>query len=439
MNGSALWALFVLFAINTMNFFDRQILGAVAEEVKQEFKLNDTQLGALGTAFTLLYAFVGVPLGILADRVSRRWILSVGVAAWSLLTAASGLARSFTQLFVIRLGVGVGEASCAPAATSLIGDLFPFGKRGAALSVFMMGLPLGLASSFLVGAALASRFGWRTPFFFACIPGLVCAALVLWIREPRRGASDSAEPAPAPRAPRPGGPSAWSVLAIPTVWWLIASGAIHNFNMYAIGAFFVPMLRRFHELDLTQACWVAAFAYVFSGIPGLLLGGWVADGLRVHRVDGRLIVGGCAILAAIPLTYFAVLRPQGDVAGLLLLFGTGCAFMYVYYSSVYATLQDVVRPQFRATAMALYFFAMYVLGASLGPFVTGYVSDHFALQSAAGSGIVGVAANALPPEHKAQGVRDAMFLIPALNVALAAVLFAGCLTVRRDVERARAP
>src|SRR5215471_14911951 len=137
---SSLWfALSVLFAINTLNFYDRQILGAVGETLRDEWKLSDTALGSLGTAFTLLYAVVGVPLGRLADRYSRRWILCAGVTIWSLLTAASGLARNFNELFAVRLGVGSGEAGCAPAAAALIGDIFPAAKRAKALSVFMMG------------------------------------------------------------------------------------------------------------------------------------------------------------------------------------------------------------------------------------------------------------------------------------------------------------
>ena len=157
----AWFTLWVLFAINAMNFFDRQILGAVGEAVRREWALSDGAMGALGTAFTLLYAFVGVPLGRLADRAGRRWILSAGVLLWSLLTVASGYARNFWQLFVFRLGVGVGEASCAPAASSLIGDLFPARDRGRAMSVFMLGLPVGIALSFAASGVVARAYGWR--------------------------------------------------------------------------------------------------------------------------------------------------------------------------------------------------------------------------------------------------------------------------------------
>lgn len=433
MNRSAAWALTVLLVINTMNFFDRQILGAVAEPVRQEFQLDDTKLGTLGTAFTLLYAVVGLPLGRLADKSSRTRILSAGVTLWSLLTAASGMVQSVWQLFVVRLGVGVGEATCAPAATSLIADLFPSGTRGRAMSVFMLGLPIGIGLSFLVSATISAWFGWRAAFFIAGIPGLICAILVLYLREPARGASED----PATRVPHKGGSPFLVVMSIPTVWWLIVSGALHNFNMYALGAFLAAMLQRYHGLGIVEAGIIAMVAYGLSGVPGLLLGGWGADILRARRVDGRLLVGAGAILLAAPLTYGALVAEKGNTAQLTLLLSVGCALMYVYYASVYPTLQDVVLPEMRATAMALYFFAMYVAGASMGPWVVGTASDYFAITSAASAGITHLPVAELPLEHRAEGLRGALMTVPVLNIILAAVLFAGCFTVRKDAQRVR--
>src|SRR5262249_6956121 len=156
---AAIYALFVLFAINLMNFFDRTIFGAIGEAVRREWGLGDAAIGALGTAFTLLYAVVGVPFGRLSDRVVRKRILGAGLFVWSLLTAASGLARNYWQLFAVRLGVGVGEATCAPASNSLIGDLFPNERRAWALSVFMLGLPLGNALAYAVGGPVTQAWG----------------------------------------------------------------------------------------------------------------------------------------------------------------------------------------------------------------------------------------------------------------------------------------
>src|SRR6202047_324275 len=192
---SASFALFVLFAINLLNFFDRQLPGALAEPIRKEFHLSDTALGLLGTVAPLMYALVGLPLGRLADNWSRTRLIAIGTAAWSLLTAASGLASHYAQLFVSRLGVGVGEAPCAPAGQSLIGDLFPPQQRARAMGTFMLGLPAGLSLAYFSAGAIGGAFGWRAALLFVCIPGLRFAWLALRRPEPLRGALDAARSA----------------------------------------------------------------------------------------------------------------------------------------------------------------------------------------------------------------------------------------------------
>ena len=428
---SAVWfTLWVLFAINTMNFFDRQILGAVGEPIRKEFGLSDASLGALGTAFTLLYAFVGVPLGRLADRIGRKSILSVGVFVWSLLTVGSGLAQNFWQIFVLRLGVGVGEASCAPAATSLIGDLFPASWRAKALSIFMLGLPVGVALSFAVSGTIAKQYGWRAAFFVAGIPGILCAIAVLFIKEPIRGATEVHDIG---SQKREGSPYKL-ILATPTMRWLILSGALHNFNMYAIGAFITPFLMRYHEIDIQSANFVSMIVYGIVGAPGLLLGGFIGDAVMKKRTNGRMLVGATAILFSIPFLFFALGRPGGDTWTFLVLMGLGVALMYFYYSTVYSTIQDIVEPGLRGTAMAVYFFAMYVLGASLGPYATGILSDFFTKRAAQTAGILDFSQAALEP-FRAEGLHSAMYAIPILSVLLTLVLFAASRTVSKDIEK----
>ena len=185
------YALIVLFAINLMNFFDRQLLGAVGEGIRREWTLTDTALGLLGTVFTLLYAVVGLPLGRLSDRIERRKILAAGVFVWSVLTAMSGMARTFAQLVVARLGVGVGEATCSPASTSLIGDLVGPTMRARAVAIWMLGLPLGLGLANGAGGWILQNWGWRNAFYIAAIPGILCAVAALMMREPPRGARET--------------------------------------------------------------------------------------------------------------------------------------------------------------------------------------------------------------------------------------------------------
>ncbi|HEX6728608.1 MAG TPA: MFS transporter [Pyrinomonadaceae bacterium] len=427
---AAWYALWVLFAVNTMNFFDRQIPGAVGEAIRREWGLSDGALGAVGTAFTLLYAFVGVPLGRLADKAGRKWILSAGVFFWSLTTVASGFARNFWQLFALRLSVGIGEASCAPAATSLIGDLFPQRQRAKALSVFMLGLPVGIALSFAVSGTIARSYGWRAAFFVAGLPGLLCAIAVLFIREPLRGATEAYKIGGRQRTGSP----YRLVLSTPTMRWLIISGALHNFNMYAIGAFLTPYLMRYHGIDIRSANFVSMVVYGLSGAPGLILGGIIGDAVMKKRSNGRLLVGAFAIVGSIPFLFVALGRSGGEIIGFMVLMGMGCALMYFYYSTVYSTIHDVIEPSLRGTAMALYFFAMYVLGASLGPYGTGVVSDFFTGRAARAAGVTASGQQALEP-FRAAGLHSAMYLIPALSILLAAVLFAASRTVTKDREK----
>ncbi len=427
---NAWFALWVLFAINAMNFFDRQILGAVGEAVRKEWALSDGAMGALGTAFTLLYAFVGLPLGRLADRTGRKWILSAGVLVWSLTTVASGLARNFWQLFALRLGVGIGEASCAPAATSLIGDLVPANRRAKALSIFMLGLPVGIALSFAVSGTIARSYGWRPAFYVAGIPGLLCAVAVLFVREPKRGATELHNIG---GRKREGSPYRL-VFSTPTMRWLIISGALHNFNMYAIGSFITPYLMRYHGSDIRSANFVSMVVYGLSGAPGLIVGGVLADAVMKRRANGRLLVGALAILGSVPFIFLALGRTGGDTVGFMILMGIGCALMYAYYSTVYSTIQDVIEPGLRGTAMALYFFAMYVLGASLGPYGTGLMSDFFTARAAGAAGVTSMTQQALEP-FRAEGLHNAMYIIPILGALLTIVLIAASRTVTKDMEK----
>jgi predicted MFS family arabinose efflux permease len=294
----------------------------------------------------------------------------------------------------------------------------------------MLGLPVGIALSFAVSGTIARSYGWRPTFYVAGIPGLLCALAVLFVREPQRGATEVHKIGASQRAGSP----YRLVLSTPTMRWLIISGALHNFNMYAIGSFLTPFLMRYHGSDIRAANLVSMVVYGLSGVPGLILGGIVGDAVMKRRANGRLLVGALAILGSVPLLFLALGRASGDTLGFMLLMGGGCALMYVYYSTVYSTIQDVIEPSLRGTAMALYFFAMYVLGASLGPYGTGIVSDFFTTRAATAAGVLSVTQQALEP-FRAAGLQTAMYIIPALGLLLTVVLFAASRTVTKDMEK----
>lgn len=431
---AAWYALAILFAINALNFFDRLVIGAVGEPIRREFGLDDASLGALSTAFTLLYAIVGVPFGRLADTSSRKSILSIGVFLWSILTSLSGLAQNFWQIFILRLGVGVGEASCSPAATSLIGDMFPAERRATAMSIFMLGLPVGIGLSFAVSGTIAQAYGWRAAFFVAGLPGVLVAAAAYFIQEPDRRANNaSMRTSPA----RIGSPYR-SILASPTILWLIVSGILHNFCLYALSSFMTPYMMRFHGLSIRDASLNAMLINGVFTLPGLLFGGFFGDFFRNKRPGYGLAFAGFAILISAPLFLLAVFADVGST--ILFTFSMGFAFalMYFYYSNVYAAIQDVTEPGVRGTAMSIYFMAMYLLGGGLGPFAVGLISDHFTRNAATSAGVSDVSAASFEP-FRGEGLHDALFIIPAICVVLSIVLFAAARALGRDHEKIVSP
>jgi MFS family permease len=418
----------VLLAINTMNFFDRQILAAVQEKIRKDWDLSDKDLGLLGMAFILVYAAVGLPLGRLADVWRRKWILALGVGLWSLLTFGSGLAWSFWSLFVMRLGVGIGEASCAPAANSLIGDLVPAQRRARALAAFMLGLPLGLALSSIVSGTVAQQYGWQQAFFVAGVPGLLLAVLALLIVDPVRGGADAHASAAA------GSPVAFStviarVLSMPTMWWIIASGALHNFNMYALGTFLQSLMIRYYRVNVEQAGQISGVV-LGLGALGIFAAGWLGDWAWKRCVSGRLKVAWIGAAVAVPCLLLALQAPPGEIWLFAIWLLPAYMLFYAYYGTVYATIHDIVEPKLRGSAMAIYFCAMYFLGAVLGPVAMGWASDHFARQAAEADG-----AEVIADAHRAIGLHDAMYLIPLVSTGLVVVLFAASQTVRGDYRR----
>jgi MFS family permease len=430
--GQTWFALGVLFSINMMNFYDRLIIGAVGEAIAVDWKLSDSKLGYLGTAFILLYAAVGVPLGRLSDKFNRSRILTIGVTAWSILTALSGFAQHFWQMVVLRLTVGVGEASCAPAANSLIGDLFPAVTRARAMSIFMLGLPIGNAAALLISGIVTQQYGWQSAFFVALGPGLLCAVGAFMLTEPKRGRTEVHDIG----AQKRHGSPYLLVLSIPTMRWIIASGALHNFNMYAIGGFLKPLVMRVHHLTEAEGGYVTMAVYGLAGVPGMILGGMLGDAILHRRRNGRMLLAAVAIALSAPLMYFALERPAGEWLIFSLLFGLGCMMMYVYYATVYSTIQDVIEPSLRATAMAIYFAAMYVFGGALGPTVIGQTSDYFAQQKVAADAADWStldAAGKLP--YRAHGLNSALYMLPLVSLALAGTLFAGARTVSADAEK----
>ena len=410
----------VLFAVNVLNFYDRHVPGALTEPIRKEFHLTDTQIGLLGSAFIWIYALVGLPLGRIADTASRKKLLAAAILMWSSLTASAAFAGSFAMLIFSRVGVGVGEAGCAPAATSWLGDLFPPDKRSRVLALFMLGVPVGGALGFFFSGSLAQAYGWRAAMALAAAPALLLIPAVLLLPEPTRGAS---EIHPAPQSSG----SMWNVLRIPTLWWIIASGALLNFNMYAIATFLPAFMSRIHGLSLASAGIASGCVYLSGGLAGCITAGYLGDAIIRRRRDGRLRIAAMTSLAAAPLAALAVLQPRGALLVAVILLTLAYALLTCYYGLVYSAIQDLVAPDQRGATMAIYFMAMYMCGASFGPLLTGRLSDFLAHRAAALSG------SPVNETFRAIGLQQAMLIIPALSVGLALVLYFGSRSMITDV------
>lgn len=423
--GRLSYTLAVLFALNFMNFYDRQVIGAVGERIKQEWQLSDGQLGSLTTAFVLVYALVGIPFGRLADTGKRRLVLSRGIVVWSAFTALSGAAGSFFSHFLYRMGVGVGEASLAPTANSLIADLFPPEKRARAISIFMLGLPLGLGASYLISGLVAKATGgWRPALYVAAVPGFALAVLALFLAEPVRRA-----PVDARTATESAADCIRAVLRIRTMWWIIASGALMNLVMYAVGAFSTSFYIRYHGLDIDYANRFNALVFGVGGGVGMLLGGFLGDRAGRRGAAGRLRLATLGALIAAPMFWLALEQPRGDAAGF-----AGCLFaavlaIYLYYSTVYAAIHDLVPARMRGMAMSVYFFVFYIFTA-IGLIGFGKLSDALAARALA-TGVTAV-------ESRALGLHDAMYTMPLFCALLVAVLFMASRSAVRDARTALA-
>jgi predicted MFS family arabinose efflux permease len=423
---AALFPVLVLFAANILNFYDRLVPGALVEPIRKEFHLSDTQIGLLGSIFIWPYAIIGVLMGRIADSGSRKKLLAWGLAVWASLTACAAIAANYSILLFSRLGVGLGEATCAPAATSWLGDLYPAGKRSRVLAVFMLGVPVGSALAAFFSGLIAQSYGWRAAMALAGAPALLLVPALLTLEEPKRGASET-------QRAREIRTSVWTVLRLPTLWWIVASGVFLNFNLYAISTFLQAFLSRVQGLSLASSGTAAGFVYLIGGLGGGLSAGYLGDAIVQRRKDGRMLCAAAAALIAVPLSSFAILRPVGALLSAIVFFVLTYGALTTYYGFVYSAIQDIVAPNQRGITMAIYFMAMYLCGASFGPLLTGHLSDRLAHRAAALAG-----SSVVTETFRAIGLQQAMLVIPILSGALAGVLYMGSRTITSDIARREA-
>lgn len=423
------YVIWLLFAVFVLNFVDRQIMTILIQPIKQEFNFSDTQLGMLGgLAFAVLYSTLGIPIARWADRGHRVSIIALSLFVWSVFTALTGFARSFTHLLLARVAVGIGEAGCTPAAHSIISDYFTRERRSRALSIYSMGIYGGIFVGFVVGGLVAQRYGWRAAFFVVGTPGILVALLLrLTLREPPRGLSEGlkarAEPPPVSAVVR----TLWTTS---TLRHGIMATALHAFVGYGIASFYPAFLMRTQPMGIAEAGFWLALVTAVGGFTGSWLGGALADRWSTRTGDARhqLWVPAWSTLASVPLGLLVYLLPQKYAVLFLMVPTTALGAMYLGPTA--AITQSLVGVRERAVASALSLLVINLIGLGLGPLLTGMLSDLFKQQM--------VNAGSSETLATAEGLRWSLITMGAINIWSALHYIWAARTLREDLELARA-
>jgi MFS family permease len=351
------------------NFLDRQILGILAQPIKADLNLTDTQFGAIGgLAFALLYSVLGIPLAYLADKTSRSGVVAGALALWSAFTALCGTAQGYAQLFLYRLGVGIGEAGGVAPSYALIADYFPPERRARALAIFSLGVPIGLSMGTLIGAYIAHAVNWRAAFIVMGIAGILLApVLKLVVRDLPRSAPTAAK---APLS------SVFPMLARKPAFWLLAFGAsCSSLCGYGLALWTPSILIRSFGLDLLQTGNFFASLVFIGGCTGVFAGGVLADRLGSADRGWYAKLPAIAWLITAPLFVAGLFAPSLPVAWALLLIPN--ALNILWLGPVTTAVQHLVPQPMRATASASFLLINNLIGLGVGPLLMGRLSDVF--------------------------------------------------------------
>jgi len=372
----------MLVLVYTFNFIDRQIVGILAVPIKADLGLTDTQLGLMGgLAFALFYTLLGIPIAMLADRSNRTTIMTVALVVWSAMTAVCGFAQNFWQLFLARLGVGVGEAGGVAPAYSLVADYFPPHQRARALGVYSFGVPIGSALGIVFGGVIASLVDWRTAFIVVGIAGVVLAPVFkLVVREPRRGRFDVGGRAAAPVG---FGEVMRTLFSKPSFWGLSFGASASSMMGYGMFFWLPSFFVRSYGLTLLDASLYYGAILLVGGIAGIWLGGWLADRFGAARKRAYAIIPAVAFLATIPFYVAAVTSNSLVLSFALFLVPTALGLLWL--GPVLSSIQHVVPPHMRATASAIFLFVNNLIGIGLGTVALGALSDALSVRFGADS------------------------------------------------------
>lgn len=402
----------VLFLVSTSNFFDRNVIAVLLEQIKHEFQVSDTMLGLLsGLCFAVFYAVAGMPIARWADRGNRRTIIALALTVWSVMTIFCGLAQTFWQLALARVGVGAGESGAIPPAHSLIADYFPPEQRATAIAVFTAAATAGYLLGFGLGGYIAATHGWRSAFLLAGAPGLALAILVrLTLAEPRLQMGFNG-----PNTPAESVGEALAKLRRNRSYLYALAGCLLYFFLAYGGLVFIPsFLIRVLHASLAQASITYGVVGAVASVIGTLGGGWLAD--RLSKRDVRWLAWlpaiACSLTGPVYMLAFSVNQ--------LWVFMTVAFVASVMLSGglppVFAAIHAVCGDRRRATAIAIVFFSATLFGGGLGPLATGALSD------------------ALSATYGAEGLRYSLIMMMSVLVATGGVFYLFGRAMPNDIE-----
>ena len=398
--GQANYVLAVLFVVIMLNFLDRQVISIVAEPIKQEMDLSDKQIGLMtGLSFALFYTTLAIPVAALADKWNRSRIIAIAIGIWSVMTMLSGLASNFIQLFLARVGVGIGESASGPASHSLIADYFPPERRAGALGIYGAAVPIGAFMALAGGGWIVEHFSWRVAFYIAGFPGLI-VGLVVWltVKEPRGSLALRDALKTQPNEPKL--KEALAELATkPAYWHLVMAGVLIQFVAYGTAAFYGSLYVRAFDVGYGELGLKLGIMVLVAGTSGAWLGGQVGDRLDRLQPARSLSLVVATFLLAIPCTFGAVNVSSVNLS--IALLGVTTFAATFYYGPNFSLIQILASDRTRAMAVAIYLLFSGLFGLGLGPVFVGFVSDYIS----AGN-----------PSLEADGIRGGVAAISVFNL-----------------------
>jgi len=378
---SANYALWLLTAINLVNYLTRNAIFALFDPVKRDLSLTDAHLGWLGSAYVLVFSVASLPAGVIGDLGSRRVVIASGVALWSIGTSLSGLAQDFGWLLLARSLVGLGGAAAATASAALVADYFPGRRRSTAMSIFMAGLAVGGVFGILLAGQLEHAFGWRAAFLTLALPGFLLAALVLRIPDPTRPATPAKEGAEALLAVfRELAGAARRILSTRTLVAVFAGGALISFGMNGLVGWAPTFISREMALSPAKASLILGTYGLAFGIAGTVAGGLVADWLRTRVPGAKLITTAVGFFIGAPLLIWLLFIR--DLNWFVPVFCAAFFFLTWYNGPLTAVIFDVTPKRIATTVSGAYLMFIHLAGDAVAFPLVGFLSDRFGLERA---------------------------------------------------------